>query len=883
MLRRLACWLGIDADAALKLLTFALAVHDIGKFSEAFQSRQPEIVRRCFAEPLPQRLDDGLRHDGIGRLFFAWLVSEGRLPGELKGADVDVLAVILGASFGHHGKPAADPGTGALHTQLNDRMSHRSREAAFEFFGWCASTFAFGRLPVGHDEGANLASWWIAGLAVLADWIGSNTTWFPYATEDMRQLPLDHYWQEHALVRARKALTETGVLRVPPKPYLDVVTLLPRLSAFPLRPAQVLASEIALPPEPQILVLEDATGSGKTEAALILAARLIDAGCADGMFIGLPTQATADQIYERVLADIPGWFHDPSIVSFVLAHSARDQTLGLLRRLAAVDDQLRDEADTATLGMTEWLAQGNKRALLAQIGVGTIDQILMSALRVKHQSLRLLGLFGKVLLVDEVHSFDPYLRKLLLTTVELHAAAGGSTILLSATLPCDLRVQFLRTHARGVERGLRCSRPASARVRRPVDSGEGPRVESTSYPLLTQWAPSMQRSVAEFAFPAAAHSVRSIPVDYVARLEEVLARISLWHERGDAVVWVRNTVGDAIAAWSLLAQCFGDAACTLFHSRFAAVDRRRIQDGVLRGLGRDSDAGMRRGRIVVATQVLQESLDIDADQMVCDLCPADVLLQRMGRWRRHPRDDSGNRLPAGAAADGRAPSAVVVFGPDRDAVPDSAWYSRFSRGGAHVYAAHGVVHRTALAIGNRIDLPAQFRTLVETVYAKDGPELPECLRTAEDRALGTASAQSAHADNNAIDLGKGYGGDRWTADERIGTRLGDSIEAVLLRVTESGLEPWACGRCDPDEDVWELSAIRVPGFWLASSESPPVIGDARIAALVESLTQARPALRHRLVIPLSTGEGGAATCEFAGSSRLRLSYCDRRGLFRSPG
>lgn len=874
---QLARWLGLRADAARDVVTFLLAVHDVGKFAENFQNKAPQIVRARFGGELAQ-LNSTMYHDDVGALFFAWALEDRLKPERMLGWDDDLWTTLLIAVFGHHGTPpAAVPmGPRAAHARLRSAMSERSREDAWTFFEWCAHRFLPPELAPCGSQQAKLASWWIAGLAVLADWIGSNTTWFEYADESRREKSLDEYWECWALPTARRAIVEAGVAAVRPRAYTRPGRLFPYLRDGDLRPAQALSATLPIGDEPQIFFLEDATGAGKTEAALILAARLIDAGLANGIFFGLPTQATADQMFERVAKNIPGWFDESAHATLVLAHGARDQVKAFQSLSNQPNDAVAGELDTASLRVTQWLAQSSKRALQAQIGIGTLDQALMAGLRVKHQSLRMLGLFRKVLLVDEVHSYDPYMKHVLLQTLRLHAAAGGCAILLSATMSRDLRSQLLDAYAQGA--ALRRQGPSAGSGRR----GSTPRVSAKSleYPLLTRWGSSLGLHPEETTFSASTHSHRKIDIEYLSDEKDVLARIEHWHVTGQAVVWVRNTVSDAIAAWEKLSVRFGVDRCTLFHSRFAGVDRRSIQNDVLRALGKDSDGIARSGRIIVTTQVFQESLDADADQMICDLCPVDVLLQRLGRYRRHQRAANGDRLPVGMPGmDGRLPGPVIVLGPNREAEPDVAWYARFSRGAAKVYGAHGKVYCSARAIGQRIDLPEQFRTLIETVYGENAPSVPEPLQTAEDRALGGDIAQGAVADMNVIALGEGYCGGGWSRDERIGTRLGDSIEATLVRAGSNTLEPWARGRCGVEDDEWELSGIRVPGWWL-DGEREPMYADDGLTDRVRSLKALRTALKYRLILPMAPDTTGAWRCTLEGQSTVRLTYCDRRGLCR---
>lgn len=874
--QQLAKWLGLPAEAARDVVAFLLAVHDVGKFAENFQMKAPHVVTSRFGGELA-KLNGTMSHDDVGALFFAWAFEDRPKPERMRGWDDDVWTTLLTAVVGHHGTPPmpAPRGRTAAHRRLRSAMSERGREDAWPFLEWCANRFLPSELATCADERAKLASWWIAGLAVLADWIGSNTAWFSYADEVWRGKSLDEYWENRALPLARKAILEAGVVPVRPRPYMRPDLLFSYLRSDALRPAQALCAALTLSEEPQVFFLEDATGSGKTEAALILAARLMDAGLADGMFFALPTQATADQMFDRALKNIPRWFDDSMRATLVLAHGARDQVKTFQSFSVQSSDAVPGELDTASLCVTQWLAQSNKRALQAQIGVGTLDQVLMAALRVKHQSLRVLGLFRKVLLVDEVHSYDPYMTHVLMQTLRLHAASGGSAILISATMSREQRSRLLRAYAEG-----------AALWRQPVPEprrrANAPRVaaKSLEYPLLTRWGPSFGLQPEETAFAASAHSHRKLDIEYLSAEKDVLARMERWHAAGQAIVWVRNTVTDAIAAWEKLADRFGADRCTLFHSRFAAVDRRRIQNEVLHTLGKDGNAVTRSGRIIVTTQVFQESLDADADQMICDLCPVDVLLQRLGRYRRHRRAANGDPLPAGGP-DGRSPGSIVVFGPDRAVEPDTHWYSRFSPGAAKVYGAHGRIYRGARAIGECIDLPAQVRSLIEAVYGDDPQATPYALQTADDRALGGDGAQGAVADMNVISLGEGYFGGDWSGDERIGTRLGDSVEATLVRVMEDGaFEPWARGRCDSDDDEWELSAIRLPGWWL-SDQRDPEYGADLASALVRCIKALRPALKHRMILPMSKDARGWR-CVLAGPSSARLSYCDRRGLYRRP-
>lgn len=876
LLAQFAVWFGLELEPTRRVLMFLLAVHDIGKFAENFQNRAPDVAAAHFQPPLGVS-NSRMRHDQASSCFLSWMFAANRLPERMRGWDEEIWRTLLTASFGHHGTPPALLSLDKDIAELRRAMYEKSREDACGFFEWCSAKFLPDRLTACDEDRAKLASWWVAGLAVLTDWIGSNTNWFPYAENAERGLSLDEYWEQQALPQAHHAIDEAGVGSEPVKPYISPEFLLRHLRDVALRPAQALVATLPISDEPQLFFLEDATGSGKTEASLILASRLIDAGLADGLYFGLPTQATADQMFERIDLNLSAWFDDPSRATIVLAHSARDQVDAFAAKLDHARDDIKGESDTASLRVTQWLAQGNKRALQAQIGIGTLDQALMAVLRVKHQSLRILGLFRKVLLVDEVHSYDAYMTAALCETLCAHAAAGGSAILLSATMSLALRMRLLDAYAKGIDLWQPKQRSGRRPSHEPAISAH-----SMDYPLLTRWHSSLGQQSEEIGFAASTQSHRVLAVEYVSELNAVLAQVDRWMAQRQSAVWVRNTVSDACDAYERLSDRFGADRVILFHSRFAAVDRRWIQNEVLRMLGKSSDASSRTGKIVVATQVLQESLDVDADQMISDLSFVDVMLQRFGRYRRHARDAMGNPLPIGAPQiDGRAEGAVVVFGPDREGEPDAAWYRRFSRGAAMVYPAHGKLFQSARAIGERIELPSQFRTLIEEVYGDFGEPVPAALQMAEDRDRGQNLARRVLAEMSAISLVNGYRGADWSDDERLGPRLGNSIEATLVHVDGERLLPWARGRCEAREDEWALSAMRLPGWWLEPGQRCDTrCVDSVLADRVDELKMQQRALKHRLILPLARDSGGVWRCTLTGEPTVRLRYCDRRGLSR---
>jgi CRISPR-associated endonuclease/helicase Cas3 len=872
-LRNQLCrWLGLSESDGVALLTAVAALHDLGKFGENFQGKRSDLLTLAFPKRAKcVQIGCSLRHDAVGALFVdsghfmrvlqAFMSSRTHQPTNLQS--------LIQAACGHHGMPAGGNGNS------DDAMSPTAQDHAAL---WCSQVFETCGVTVdalltlcGTDSRAiSIASWWLAGLTVLADWIGSNTAWFPYAKETERALGIEDYWRTVALPRAKVALRESGVLACIPAPCEDLHTLFPSLANYPPSPAQSLCCTLPIGDRPQLVLLEDATGAGKTEAALVFAQRLMSAGLADGIFFGLPTQATADQMYERVDAVGPRLFAAGESIAIVLAHGQRDQNT-LFRQRRESSQESTDDAETASQHLSAWLAQGSKRALLAQIGVGTIDQAQLAGLRVKHQPLRLLGLFGKVLIVDEVHAYDSYMQTVLCSLLEAHAAAGGSAILLSATLPLQGRQRLFGAFDRGSRWLNFGSTPRVFGGRRVSAVVQSP--TSTAYPLLTRYCAGDDHCE-EIELAANPAGQRELRIDYRHSEDEINTLLIAAQREGRAACWIRNSVAEAIATYDRLRSRLQSDRVILFHSRFALCDRLRIQRKVLRHFDRDSTHELRAGWIVIATQVIEQSLDVDFDVMVSDLAPIDALLQRQGRLCRHARNICGERL--GTGADERGQPVLTVFGPDRTQPPMAGTIRGHSAATAIIYPAHGQLWLTAQVLGERLALPDDFRRTVEAVY--DGDAMPpECFERADERAIGEQRGAQFSGERNTLRWLDGYriGGDWQDDNERIGTRLGDSVEAILMTWDGECLAPYAADEAEMGgpAERYARSAIRLPGHWQPDLEAEP--SDARLAQAVKQTRSTLPFLKHRLLVPL---RGGEASLAAKSGKPLELQYDTERGL-----
>jgi CRISPR-associated endonuclease/helicase Cas3 len=783
----------LSESQILNWLTFLYAIHDVGKFGDGFQGQQPELQK--LIQGRVSSTAQTIRHDTVG---YELLMTH--LPSCLGRNDLAQRAgsrirLWVAAVAGHHGcPPKNDAGRELL---LRDNFPVFVLEDVKRFVAEAAALFLPDGCPIpcegyGCTEKYKQASWLVAGLAVAADWLGSNTYWFPFVEE---QINLPDYWLSIALPQAQKAVAESGLSGAKPASFQGI----PSLFDYIEQPThlQSWAADVQLADGPQLFILEELTGSGKTEAALILASRLMNAGLGSGVYIALPTMATADGMFDRLKEKnrYRRLFTDGN-TSLVLAHSAERLKLALEEANRRDSAYGNNETETASRHCTAWLSDNRKKALLADFGVGTIDQALLSILATKHQSLRLLGLSSKVLIVDEVHACDAYMGDLLKRLLRFHAAMGGSAILLSATLPQNQREVYIAEFAAGMN----------------CDS-QGPREKA--YPLASHFSGNGLLEQPVQARSEVSRSVRVLPFSEEALVFQYIKDAVA---RGRCIVWVRNTVFDTIAAWRKWKKDYPDSKPILFHARFALVDRLNIGKELELDFGSESGNASRQGKVVFATQVVEQSLDVDFDDMVTDLAPIDLIIQRAGRLQRHSRDASGNRI-SGKDQRGGASLAVLMPEPVQDAKAN--WYSQLLPKARKVYPDHGKLWLTSdwLTANGTFQMPEQARCMIETVYAGMTEfKVPEGLAKAVQEAEGARLGGQAMANLNSLNFEAGYDptGINWKDDENAPTRLGEkTVRVRLARVTKDGLRPWAETKSGME---WALSELTV-SYTLLKGES----------------------------------------------------------------
>ncbi|MFC0530332.1 CRISPR-associated helicase Cas3' [Phytohabitans kaempferiae] len=628
---------GGEADART-LAVWIAGVHDIGKATPAFAYQAFALAERMrdhglgFQRDLIRADRKYAPHATAGHLLLAnWLHQQ-------DWSDAHPFAVIVG---GHHGVPPTDEGLRDAQVRPHLLGDPTWQQVQEELLTWMTERSGAGErltewstVPLSQPVQAALT-----GLVIVADWIASNEDFFPYILDSTDEDRLRSGWDE----------LDLPVPWRPATPPLSVDDLFGARFALPAgaapRPVQRTVAELAATmPVPGMMIVEAAMGEGKTEAALAAVEIVARRTGASGCYLALPTRATSDAMFNRMLS----WLR--RLPDLDVGRGARDVRLAHGKAALNPDyDRLRgkllpsgiaEDAGGADIGVHKWLA-GPKRTLLSSFVVGTIDQLLFAALRSKHLVLRHLGLAGKVVVIDEAHAYDVYMGRFLDRALEWLGAYGVPVIVLSATLPAHRRAELMKAYDDG-----RLGPPPPLTWR---DRGK-PRIDPYAalrtdlrYPLVTV-------STADRGATATtcADSGRGIEVTLRRLADDLPALAEVLREQladGGCALVVRNTVTRVQETAAALRVMLGpDTPVSVAHSRFMALDR-AAKDRWLRDTFGPPGAGNRPQRhVVVASQVAEQSLDIDFDLLVTDLAPVDLVLQRIGRLHRHPRDDRPARL-----------------------------------------------------------------------------------------------------------------------------------------------------------------------------------------------------------------------------------------------
>ena len=911
-------------DEFCLLASWTAGVHDVGKCTPAFS---------CQVTSLDDRMAEvGLRHEHVdtnerrklphalaGHLILrSWLTGEHRwAPGAAQ-----ALASVVGA---HHGIP---PTRAALTTDLSGHEHLLGDEA------WATTQRELLELVTARTGAGPLLPGWgrhrwsqpflveLSGLVIVADWLASTESYFPH-------LHLDDDGLDHLAPDAHADRVATGRSRLEiPAPWhprdegADPDVLLTQRFDLPegarATDVQARTLEAARTMElPGMLIVEESTGSGKTEAALMAAEVLAARTGRAGLLFALPTQATTDAMFSRELSwlerieEVYAAGGAPSDFAVQLVHGRarlNEEARVLRRRGYEIRDRLlgalggqadsvprpagigwdEEEARTsrtasakrrrrADLAILAWF-NGRKKTMLADFVVTTVDHLLFEAMRAPHLAMRHLGLSRKVVVVDEVHSYSTYMNVYLERALTWLASYGVPVVLLSATLSearCTALVNAYR-------RGLRLAageqvprRPAPETVRTPFPCLVTAGRERTE---VTATSASGRRSTV--------HLRRLTKNALVPLLTEALA------DGGCALV-VRNTVRRAQETYELLRETFGEDV-GLNHARFTIGDRLAKDADLLRRFGPPRARPDRPHRaVVVATQVVEQSLDVDFDLLVSDLAPIDLVLQRMGRLHRHDRPRPPrlatptcyiDYLPSTASDDPAVePGAKAIYG-EQDMLMSAAALDR-------VLDGPGVV-----------TVPDDVHDLIEAVYGADAPVPPrwqETVSQAREAYEAERSDKFKSAQGFLLDEPKKSGRSTslvgWlhtTASDneekgRAQVRDGeDSLEVILLDLHRvGGQEEPRTLPCQPGGTVHIIPTDRVPdpkvvrAMALSAVRLPASLSNARVIdQVIDELErwvvpawQDEPQLRGQLFLLLEDGRAhlGGKTLEYSPTTGLK--------------
>ena len=748
-------------------------LHDVGKLSPAFQAKAwPEAIRGRTRG----HLDEGV----------AWLNGVFRRPDAMGGAAHALLRPLveagqasaeawLGALFAHHGRPVS---LGV--SRPFDTVPHYDWRAEEAVMGEALRAWFPGAEPERAILHRPPLVHLFAGLLALADWIGSDRDAFPF------ELALDvPGYGDRARKRAVAAVRAVGLVD---PPWPDAEPSFADLTAFAApRGAQALIGEVPL--EERLVILEAETGSGKTEAALWRFAQLRSAGLVDALYFAVPTRAAASQLHRRVhqaMVRAGG----PEAILAVPGQLRAGEAAG--RRLPGFEVLWDDERPG---GGRRWAAEHATRYLAAPVAVGTVDQALMGALRVKHAPMRAAALSRSLLVVDEVHASDAYMNAIARRLVRDHLALGGHAMLMSATLGSKERAVWLGRTAPELGKASAAPYPALWTM-----GSDAPLTSSASNDV------GREKAVHPSLIP-------TMDPDHVASLALEAAA------QGARVLVIRNTVEAAVGTWRALVADRADLCLeagggpALHHSRFAAEDRRLLDAAVEAAFGKGTAS---RGVVAIGTQTLEQSLDIDADLMICDLCPMDVLLQRIGRLHRHDRD-----RPLGFEA-----ARVIVLAPERGLAPLAAGPS--FENGLGAWEAQGVIAgvyldlrgveatRRMLAEGGPWFIPADNRRLVEAATHEGALREIEREMGWEGytmRVVAQALAEAGQARDLALDRSAPFPHAFPDADETVQTRLG--ARGPILELPEGTVGPFG----------GPITQLTPPAWWCRglTGQKPPVV------------------------------------------------------------
>jgi CRISPR-associated endonuclease/helicase Cas3 len=765
-----------EKERAEQLFVFLAAVHDLGKATPVFQ------FKISMHSELDELIKTRIQKVGLPTKPMSFFSRASKTPHALAtqillenaGCDNNISA-IAGA---HHGKP---PGSTDL---INSGMNifpenfHLGKEGKDAWTGVQRELIEYALELAGFSSLSELpkpnmaAQVLLSGLVIMADWIVSREEDFDY---------IDH--ENIGLTNTNKRVDKAWALLE--LPYVWEASNLWMRSdlylehfGFTANQMQDIAVKTAKDiKKPGIFILEAPMGIGKTEAALVIAEIFAAKAKCKGVFFALPTQATSDAIFPRILNWVDN-LDKTELRSIRLMHG-KAQFNEAYQNLI---DGINIDDEDGNVMVHEWF-DGRKKAMLDDFAVGTIDQLLLAALKQKHVMLRHLGLSNKVVIIDECHAYDAYMSQYLNMALSWLGAYNVPVIVLSATLPIKKRRELIDAYMNtGAAMSVQ-SDPLGRSRQANIQNQEGEEV--CEYPVISY---SDGKKLGKAVIPTEGEA-RKIQLDYLSE-EVVIEKLEYLLTEGGCAGIIVNTVGKAQKLADKLSKHFGEDTVRLLHSRFIAPDRAKKEKKLLEELGKPGANTKRPYKcIVVGTQVLEQSLDIDFDVLITDICPMDLLLQRLGRLHRHARKRPEKLI---------TPMCLIIDLKDDD----------FESGTKSIYGKY-LLMRTKQWLPEQIVLPDDISRLVQDVYNDNKhplPELPEYQKIFNEHRKRLEDKKES-ADKFRIDppwLNSNIAGwlDTGVSDKSGEATVRDadeSIEIILIRTKRDKkiyFLPWIEGGCE---------------------------------------------------------------------------------------
>lgn len=744
-----------------KVCVFLGLAHDIGKATAVFQARILEMLPEA-----RERLAELGLEIPEASTFAAPSATAHALAGDVilqRHGVNEGICEIVGA---HHGKPQQAVSEGTFTSHLVN-FRGRDQDAPLWDALWIAFLqYAFEKSSIPNagalPELSGPQRVLLSGLLVMADWVASNQHFFPtISTEEAgseqlypgrvqkawEKLHLPRFWSPNA--GGMGALEFAARFGFPPNELQTAVLNI--------------AENVGVP---GIFIIEAQMGVGKTEAALT-AAEIFAGNCGSGgLFFGLPTQATANGIFPRIRT----WAEEQSDyvrqLSIRLAHGKAELNPNYADLVEASREQFAGEAhigeDEGEALVVHSFFRGRKQVMLSDFVIATVDQILMAALKQKHLMLRHLGMAGKIVIIDEVHAYDAYMGVYLERALCWLGAYHVPVLLLSATLPAKRRVEFVDAY-------LNTSKKEKKEREKRFSTGEEADWRySRAYPLLT-WTDGRDIHQKGLQLQSATRSVVMEKVKESARIDLLREKL----QDGGCAIVILSTIRRAQEFAKEVRMKMPKAHIILLHSAFLMPDRAAREQELLQKLGKKSTRAERDHLIVIGTSVLEQSLDIDGDVMLTDLCPMDLLLQRLGRLHRHAVHDVMRPKQLKKAQ-------CYVIAPDED---------DYEAGTRAIYGDY-LLMRTEKRLPDHITLPTDIPNLVQDCY---GDWEPDWINSSEKKAYQEAKEEEGQKIGHKITKADTYCLDKprkslenWISN--VETNLDEEEAQAQVRDTENSIE-----------------------------------------------------------------------------------------------